>query len=98
MATLGNYLGACTTYVIGRGVRRRLEAARRPAQERAARLVATYGAPALLLSWVPVIGDAIVLAAGIAGTRFASFSLWAIAGKLARYVAVAYGARALTLG
>ena len=47
VATLGNYLGACTTYAIGRGVRSRLEAKRRTPDPRASRLVAQYGTRAL---------------------------------------------------
>ena len=96
VATLGNYLGACTTYGIGRAVRARLHRTR-TADSRAARVLARYGAPALLLSWVPLIGDAIVAAAGLAGTPFGWFSLWTVLGKLARYIAVAYGARLLSV-
>ena len=98
VATLGNYLGACTTYAMARAVRHRFRADPGPRAARATRLVSAYGAPALALSWVPIVGDAIVLAAGAAGISFTSFSIWTIAGKLARYVAVAYGARALTIG
>jgi membrane protein YqaA with SNARE-associated domain len=95
VATLGNYLGSCTTYGIGRGaalaLRRKAPTAR---YERAASLIAKYGAPALVLSWVPIIGDAIVAAAGAARMRFAVFSFWTVLGKLLRYVAVAWGAAA----
>lgn len=94
VATLGNYLGACTTYAIGRGIRRHVHV-RRASSERATRLIAVHGAPALLLSWVPIVGDAIVAAAGLAGTPFGAFSFWTVTGKLARYIAVAYGARLL---
>ena len=97
VATLGNYLGACTTYAIGRAVRHGLAARRPQGDGRALRLVARYGAPALLLSWVPLLGDAITAAAGVSGVRFGNFSVWTIAGKLARYIAVAYGARLLTI-
>jgi membrane protein YqaA with SNARE-associated domain len=97
VATLGNYLGACTTYAIGRGVRHGLVARGASSDGRAMRLMATYGAPALLLSWVPLLGDAITAAAGVSGVRFGSFSAWTIAGKLARYIAVAYGARLLAI-
>ncbi len=69
----------------------------RHTEARAANLIARYGAPALLLSWVPLIGDAIVAAAGLAGTPLGWFSLWTILGKLARYIAVAYGARLLAI-
>lgn len=45
--------------------------------------------PALLLSWVPLLGDAIVAAAGVARIRFVPISLWTIAGKAARYAVLA---------
>jgi len=91
VATVGNYLGACTTYWIARGAANALRHRRRTSHElQAARLVARYGAPALLLSWVPIIGDALVAAAGITQIRFWPFSAWTAAGKLARYVVVAW--------
>lgn len=96
VATLGNFLGSCTTYWIGRtatlALRRRVPTT--PRSDRAARFTTTYGAPALALSWVPIIGDALVAAAGAAQMRFVVFSIWTIAGKFLRYVAVAWGAAA----
>lgn len=103
VATLGNYLGACTTYVLAKVAARALTA-RAAAQgaagaggnaARAARLMASRGAPILLLSWVPLLGDALVAAAGAAGTPFVSFSIWTIAGKFLRYLAVAWAASAI---
>lgn len=58
--------------------------------ERASALVRRYGAPALLLSWVPLLGDAIVAAAGAARMQFLLFSLWTLVGKAARYAALAF--------
>ncbi len=57
-------------------------------------IVARYGAPALLLSWVPLIGDAIVAAAGLARMRWWPFAGWTVVGKAARYLLVAWGASA----
>lgn len=92
-ATLGNYLGACTTYAIGRGAAAALRnQSRKSSESRATRLIALYGAPALALSWVPIIGDAIVAAAGVARVPVLRFSLWTIAGKLFRYIVVAWAA------
>lgn len=92
-ATIGNYLGACTTYAIGRGAAVALRnLPRQPRESRATRLMALYGAPALILSWVPIIGDAIVAAAGVARVPVLWFSLWTIAGKLLRYAVVAWAA------
>ena len=91
IATLGNYLGACTTYLIGRGIWKAVERrARSPREERAAAIIDRYGQPALLLSWVPLLGDAIVLMAGVARMNFAAFSVWTIVGKAARYAVVAW--------
>jgi membrane protein YqaA with SNARE-associated domain len=91
VATLGNYLGSCTTYWIGRTAVRALQRkAPTPHYERASHLVTKYGAPALTLSWLPLIGDAIVAAAGAAQMRFAVFSFWTALGKFLRYAAVAW--------
>jgi membrane protein YqaA with SNARE-associated domain len=89
-ATIGNYLGACTTYGLARVVVQRFaRAAPRRGGRHATALLTRLGAPALLLSWVPIVGDAIVALAGGAGIRFGVFSLWVFTGKLVRYAAVA---------
>lgn len=95
VATAGNFLGACTTYALGRGAARAL-APREPSRtaRRAAESVARYGAPALLLSWVPLIGDAIVAAAGVARMPVRPFATWTVVGKAVRYLLVAWGASA----
>ena len=90
IATIGNYLGACTTYALARtaaGAVTSEKALRRT--ERAAALVRRHGPPALLLSWVPLLGDAIVAAAGLARMNFASFSIWTVIGKAVRYAVLA---------
>lgn len=90
VATVGNYLGACTTYLLAMTVSNAVKnerALRR--MKRAAALVRKYGAPVLLLSWVPLLGDAVVAAAGAARMHFLPFSLWTIAGKATRYAVLA---------
>lgn len=95
VATAGNFLGACTTYALGRAAARALvQREPSPRSKRAMDTVARYGAPALLLSWVPLIGDAIVAAAGLGRIRFWPFAGWTVLGKAARYVLVAWGASA----
>ncbi len=91
VATAGNTLGACTTYWLARAA----VAAVPPRGERTRRasaLLAKYGAPSLLLSWVPVIGDVVVLLAGGARMPVWRFIGWTTVGKLARYVVVALAA------
>lgn len=58
LATAGNTMGAMTTWLIGRLI---------PEKEKTGRALSwlrRWGAPALLLSWLPVVGDALPLAAG----------------------------------
>jgi membrane protein YqaA with SNARE-associated domain len=88
VATVGNVLGACTTYGLARLA---ITAAPEPSPRvaRAARLLAHYGPPALLLSWVPLIGDLIVALAGAARMPLVPMVAWTTLGKLVRYVAVA---------
>lgn len=98
IATLGNVAGACTTYWLGR--RAALALARRGVaavdESRAGRLVRRFGQPAVFFSWVPLIGDALVGAAGAVKMPFWPFLLWLAVGKAARYLAVAWGADALS--
>ena len=58
LATAGNTLGAMTTWLIGRLIPEREKT------DRALVWLRRWGAPALLLSWLPVVGDALPLAAG----------------------------------
>ena len=90
VATLGNFLGACTTYGLARAAAAKLapRSTRRP--PRALVFFERYGAPTLLLSWVPIIGDAIVALAGASRVPIATFSVWTFIGKAARYAAVAW--------
>ena len=87
VATIGNTLGGATTYGIGR-----LLAHRAAPSPRALAWVRRYGAHALLLSWVPLLGDALCLAAGWLRVPFPAALLAMAAGKLARYLAAAKAA------
>jgi membrane protein YqaA with SNARE-associated domain len=93
VATLGNTLGACTTYLIGLfGASFLVEKVWRVdegGRARAERLYTRFGAWSLLLSWVPVIGDPLCLAGGFLRVPFPRFLLFVSAGKLARYAVVA---------
>lgn len=88
VATVGNTLGACTTYWLARGAV--AVAPPRSAKARhASTLLARYGAPAMLLSWVPLIGDVLVALAGVARMPVWRFVGWTILGKGSRYALVA---------
>lgn len=92
VATVGNFLGSCTTYWLGRRAARVLAPRRPPGrvQERAARLLRRWGSPALLLSWVPLLGDALVALAGAIGLPVGRFAFWTTCGKALRYLVVAW--------
>ena len=90
VATLGNYLGSCTTYVLARAAAARLVRSSSEHPARALALFERYGAPALMLSWVPIVGDAIVALAGASRMRFVPFSIWTALGKATRYAFVAW--------
>ena len=83
VATLGNTLGGLSTYLIGRLV---------PDRKTDARMIGwlrRWGAPVLLLSWVPLIGDALCLAAGWLRVNGLSVTVFIAVGKGARYWVIA---------
>ena len=89
VATAGNYLGACTTYGMARFAAEKVgDPKPNTSRARAERLFDRYGRPALALSWLPFIGDAIVAVAGVLRIPFIPFTLWVVGGKTARYAAV----------
>lgn len=49
-----------------------------------------HGPPLLLFSWAPVVGDALVAAAGAAGLPLLPVTAWVVAGKALRYGALAW--------
>jgi membrane protein YqaA with SNARE-associated domain len=93
VATIGNYLGACTTYVIGvwgsQFVITRILRINENDLARAHSVYRKYGSWSLLLSWLPVVGDPLCLLGSLFKIRFFRYSLLVFSGKLARYVAVA---------
>lgn len=82
VATVGNTLGGLSSYLIGRVLPQG-----RPLKGLAA--VQRYGSPVLLLSWVPIIGDALCVAAGWLRLNALLAALFIALGKLARYVMIA---------
>jgi membrane protein YqaA with SNARE-associated domain len=58
IVTLGNTLGALTTWLLGWLLVKRypLDRPRKPAQQRAVTWLRRWGSPLLLLSWLPLVG------------------------------------------
>jgi membrane protein YqaA with SNARE-associated domain len=88
LATLGNTLGGLTSYLLGRLVPQRKVPARQVIW------VQRFGAPLLLLSWAPLVGDALCVAAGWLRVGPAKATLYLAAGKALRYGVVGYAALA----
>jgi membrane protein YqaA with SNARE-associated domain len=84
VATLGNTLGGLTSYLIGRLFPK-------PHEGRAIAWLHRYGPPVLLLSWLPVIGDALCVASGWLRQNALAATLFIAIGKFARYWALAEG-------
>ena len=86
IATLGNTLGGMSSYLIGRLIP---EKGQQKASSRGLAWVRRYGSLSLLLAWLPVVGDALPLAAGWLRLNPWLSTLSMAIGKFARYVAVA---------
>jgi len=82
VATLGNTLGGMSSYLIGRVIPQKKELPGLAAIQK-------YGSPALLLSWVPIIGDPLCVAAGWLRLNPWLSTLFMGLGKLARYLVIA---------
>ena len=88
LATLGNTLGGMTSYACGRW----LPQAQKFDDWHWHRRLQRWGAPLLLLSWVPLVGDALCVAAGWLRLNGTACALFMAIGKAARYALVAQGA------
>jgi membrane protein YqaA with SNARE-associated domain len=92
-ATAGNVLGSLITYAMGRFGRRAVQHRSANTEQhvaRAERWFVRFGRPALLLAWLPVVGDPLCLVAGVLRVGVASFLVLVTLGKLARYAALAW--------
>ncbi len=82
VATVGNTLGGITSYWLGRLIPDK-------ADNRALNWLRRYGSSLLLLSWVPLVGDAICVAAGWLRLPAWRSALLLAVGKLVRYLGIA---------
>ena len=92
VATVGNVLGSCVTYALGRGLGGYRDHPRfpvRPAQMvRAEDWFRRWGRWSLLLAWAPG-GDVLVAVAGVLRMSFGVFLLLVTIAKAGRYVVLA---------
>ena len=87
LATLGNTAGGMTTYLIGR-----LFPEKGKFSEKTLQKVRRYGAAATFFAWLPLAGDGLCLAAGWLRVNWMATLGFMAAGRLARYLVIAYAA------
>ena len=87
VATIGNTLGALTTFYLGH-----IASAKYPPKKispqhfyKANVLIQRYGSISLLMSWLPVLGDVLCLVAGWLRLNFFKALFFITLGKFARY-------------
>ena len=83
VATLGNTAGGMTSYLIGRFI------PQKKIDSKAVQSVRRYGAPVAFLAFLPIIGDALCVAAGWLRIHWLAALVFMAAGRLARYSLVA---------
>lgn len=91
-ATLGNTLGALTTWCLGAltSIRYPLDKITDARQLRGFKWIRRWGSIILLLSWLPVVGDALCFAAGWLRLPLVVSLVMIAVGKAARYAAIIY--------
>jgi membrane protein YqaA with SNARE-associated domain len=89
IATIGNTLGALTTWGIGRLVAKKYSVLS-DTKQKAVNRVKKWGYFALLFSWLPIIGDGFCFAGGWLKMPFIISTLVILLGKTIRYICIAY--------
>ena len=84
VATVGNTAGGMTSYLIGRFI------PQKKLDSNAVQTVRRYGAPITALAWLPIVGDALSVAAGWLRMNWVLVLSFMAAGRFSRYLVVAY--------
>ena len=92
IASVGNTLGALTTWWLGLWTAKKYPAESTLAKQHQKSLhtVRRWGSWALLFSWLPLVGDGLCFAGGWLRLSLFSSLLAIFLGKVLRYIAVAY--------
>lgn len=94
LASVANTLGSVVNWFLGRGIElfrdRRWFPVGEKALERASRWYRRYGRWTLLLSWMPLFGDALTVVAGVLREPLLPFTILVSVAKTGRYVVVAF--------
>ena len=92
VAAVGNTFGGMTSWGVGRLIAIKYSARGlvKPAHQKAIERLQHWGSPLLLLSWLPVIGDPLCVAAGWLRIHWLLSLLFIGVGKTARYAVLLY--------
>lgn len=92
IASIGNTLGALSTWLLGMFAAKKFSATRLLSKSRQKDLnrIKKWGVWALLFSWLPVIGDGLCFAGGWLKLPWLASCVAIFSGKVARYAVVAY--------
>jgi membrane protein YqaA with SNARE-associated domain len=89
---LGNVLGSVVNWFLGRYLAhfqdRKWFPIKASSYEKSTEWFRRYGKWSLLMSWAPIVGDPLTIAAGVLRTPLPSFIVLVTIGKLARYLFV----------
>ncbi len=100
VASIGNIAGSIVNWFLGRGLGRLSTKKWFPVKahmlKRAIDWYRKYGRWSLLISWMPIVGDPITVAAGFLREPIWSFVVLVAVGKISRYIILAYGVTQLT--
>jgi membrane protein YqaA with SNARE-associated domain len=83
VATVGNTAGGMTSYLIGRFL------PQKKLDSKAVQSVRRFGAPITALAWLPIVGDALTVAAGWLRVNWIAALGFMAGGRLSRYLVVA---------
>ncbi|WP_349431841.1 YqaA family protein [Methylomarinum sp. Ch1-1] len=97
VATIGNTLGAITTWGLGVFAAKKYPAEKVLSERKQKSIVVLrkWGGWALLFSWLPVIGDGLCFAGGWLRMSIVTSIAAILVGKAARYALIAYASTAL---
>ena len=94
VATAGNTLGGMSTWAVGRFLDwwYPSESFIQSKYQRVLDWLNRWGSPALVLSWIPIVGDPLCLVGGWLRIHWRAALFWIGLGKAARYVVIVYAA------
>ncbi|MGO7632687.1 YqaA family protein [Rhizobium leguminosarum] len=94
VASVGNTLGSVVNWFLGRGIERFRDRRWFPVSEksleRSSRWYRKYGKWSLLLSWMPLFGDALTVVAGVLREPLLTFTILVFIAKTGRYVVLIF--------